>query len=283
MRTFLNCFLVMTVLGFCGSLAAADHHDGYVFRGGKVLMFKEGRETPVTAEVTLRNGARILPDGFIVYKDGRRERWVEERWISFDGEFIVADAGVDAVPVFAEDFEGYYVDAGRVYVVRDRRPVLITTEVVFTDGSRLTPDGFLVVKGGERTRLEAGQRFSREGRRLEVKAAVGVGGRDRNTRTERNERAIDTSRKVEDAAHRTTEQRTTTTEKRETPPAATTPPATTRETPPARTPAAENRERAAEKRESVQERHEEKRDERGNTNTRTEQKTESTEKREERK
>jgi len=265
MRTFLNCFLVMTVIGFCGSLAAADHghRDGYVFRGGKVLMFKEGRESAVTAEVTLHNGARILPDGFIVYKDGRRERFVEDRWIGFDGEFIVADAE----PVFVDDFDGYYVESGRVYVVRDRRPVLVTTEVVFTDGSRLSPDGFIVLKGGGRTRLENGQRFSREGRRLEVKAAVRTG--DNN----RNERAIDTSRKVEDrTGNRQVDQKTTTTtEKRETTTPATpatpaTPSVEKRETPPAnpsaanREHAAENRERATEKREAVQERHEEKRE-----------------------
>jgi hypothetical protein len=210
MRKTVKLLLAMSFVTLTWTMSAADgahHKDGYTFRNGKVVLFKEGRETPVTAEVTFRNGSRLLPDGFIVFKDGRRERFVEDRWIDLDGEYVVVDAGID-------DFDGYYLEGGRVYVIRDRRPVLVTVEVTLNDGSRLSPDGTIILKSGTRSRLTEGQRLSREGKIVEHRGTA-------TTRTaESREKPIDTSRKIEDTNAAKTRQveehtRTATPERRE--------------------------------------------------------------------
>src|SRR5947207_15339819 len=86
--------LVLALTLFTWTVYGADVrvHEGYSFRNGKVVMMRDGKESVVGAEVTLRNGARLTPDGFIIFKEGRRERLPETRWIGFDGECIPGDA-----------------------------------------------------------------------------------------------------------------------------------------------------------------------------------------------
>ncbi|HLX65182.1 MAG TPA: DUF6799 domain-containing protein [Planctomycetota bacterium] len=141
--------------------AEGTQKDGYSFKGGKVVMVKDGKESPVTAEVTLRNGSRLTTDGFVILKDGKRERFQENRWIDMDGEYIVADAGTD-------DFDGYCLEDGKVYVMRDRTPTLVTVDVTLDNGSRISADGSIVLKDGTHNRLSEGQRILREGQAVET-------------------------------------------------------------------------------------------------------------------
>ncbi len=159
MRNGVSLLMVLSFAVLSSSIFAAEgaHKDGYTVRGGKVLMMKDGRETPVTAEVTFGNGSRLGLDGFIITREGRRERFQDDRWISLDGDYVVVDATSD-------DFDGYYLDGGRVYVMRDNTPVLLTVDFTFGDGSRLSPDGTIVLRDGSRSRLSEGQRVSKEGK-----------------------------------------------------------------------------------------------------------------------
>jgi len=204
MRNSLKLFVVMCFVGMCWTMNAAEghHRDGYRFRDGKVVLFSGGKESFVTAEVRLKNGARLLPDGFIVFTDGRRERFRDDRWLSLEGEYVV----VEETPVV--DFDGYWVEGGRVYVMRDRRPTLVTVEVSLNDGARIGPDGVLILRDGTRSRLTEGQRVSREGKIVERRET-------NRTTTTTQEKPIDTSRKIEEnAANRQVEQKTTTTTER---------------------------------------------------------------------
>src|ERR1017187_8161870 len=145
MRNWIGLVLGVAVLSL--SMAAAESHkDGYSFKNGKVVMLKGGQESVVTAEVSFNNGSRLLPDGFIVYRDGRRERFEESRWFTMDGDY-------DVVVADADDFDGYYYENGRVYVMRDRRPELVTVEITLNDGLRISPDGFIIQRDGTRNRF----------------------------------------------------------------------------------------------------------------------------------
>jgi hypothetical protein len=152
-------FAVLTSAAFS---AEGAHKDGYSFRNGKVVMMRGGHESFVTAEVTLGNGSRLSPDGFIISREGKRERFQDDRWITLEGDY-------DVVEVASDDFDGYYLEGGQVYVIRDRRPVLVTVEITLNDGSRISPSGEIVLKDGTRNRMSEGQRISKEGKHVEGK------------------------------------------------------------------------------------------------------------------
>lgn len=145
-------------VGVNAGVHTGGHRDGYRYHGGSVVQFRGGVEVPVTSEVTLTNGARILPDGYIVYRDGRRERFVEDRWIGTDGEWVA----VDATPV--DNFEGYYWEDDHLYVIRAGVPTIVTTEVVLDNGTRLLPSGEYITREGVRNRFTAGVEIDLHGR-----------------------------------------------------------------------------------------------------------------------
>ncbi|HLX61965.1 MAG TPA: DUF6799 domain-containing protein [Planctomycetota bacterium] len=191
------CLLALSFAVLSLTLAAAEgtHKDGYTSKGGKVVMLKDGRESPVTAEVTFGNGSRLTADGFIILKDGKRERFQDDRWIDMDGEYIVVAADTD-------DFDGYYYEGGKVYVMRDRTPVLVTADVVLVDGSRISADGSIVLKDGTRNHFSEGQRVSKEGKAVEGKRIA-----PKQTTPDAHETPLNTSRKLEEVKTRQPEEK----------------------------------------------------------------------------
>lgn len=171
----------------CSTLFAAEGHarvsrEGYTFRNGKVMMLKEGKETAVTTEVTLHNGARLLPDGVVIFKDGRRERFPEARLLTLEGEFVAFDA--DVVPSTEVVEEEYYLEGDKVYVIHDNIPTLLSIEVTLSNGSRLEPDGTIITREGTRSRLSAGQRIAKSGKIVERSQTQSRTARDVNAQTQ---------------------------------------------------------------------------------------------------
>ena len=114
-------------------------------RDGKVVVITGATMSPVVGEVTLPTGSRILPEGFIVFPDGRREHLTENRWVGFDGAYVAADP--------TPSFEGYYIESGRTYVMRGSVPTVVTEEVVLDNGIRVLPAGEYITREGERHRF----------------------------------------------------------------------------------------------------------------------------------
>jgi len=151
--------VVLLLISLSGALCAAEtHREGYSFKNGKVVSVRDGKEEVVTAEVSLHNGARLLPDGNVVFRDGRRQRFLENQFLTFDGDFVALDATPDI-----DVTDVYYMEGDRVYVVQNDVPVLLTAEITLGNGSRLLPDGTIVSREGTRTRLNEGQQISKAG------------------------------------------------------------------------------------------------------------------------
>lgn len=167
MRNGVSLLVVFSFAALSWMTVAADggHKDGYSVRGGKVVMLKGGHESFVTAEISFRNGSRLLPDGFLVFGDGRRERFEESRWVTLDGDDFVVETAYD-------DFDGYWYEGGHVYVMRDRRPTIVIIEITLGDGSRLSPDGTIILRDGTRNRFTEGQRISKEGKTVAAKTTT---------------------------------------------------------------------------------------------------------------
>jgi len=61
-------------------------HEMYVFKDGKLMMSKNGKESEVTQDVTLSNGTTIATDGKITWKDGKSEMLKNDEWVSMNGK-----------------------------------------------------------------------------------------------------------------------------------------------------------------------------------------------------
>jgi len=88
--------------------------DGYFMLNGKIMAFRNGNMTEVTAETTLDNGARILPDGTLIQRDGTRSRISNDQFLSLNGEFINnAQKPRESVPAKHEETQPRQPDQNR--------------------------------------------------------------------------------------------------------------------------------------------------------------------------
>jgi len=68
------------------NFTAQNNRDGFFLQNGKVMQFRDGDVTEVTAEVSLSNGSRILPDGTLIAKDGTRSTITANKFVTMDGQ-----------------------------------------------------------------------------------------------------------------------------------------------------------------------------------------------------
>ena len=75
-----------------GGRAGSAGMDGLIVRAGKVLMMKGGKvREPISAAVTMSNGAVVAPDGGVRLADGRRLHLKDGQMVMMDGE--ITDGG----------------------------------------------------------------------------------------------------------------------------------------------------------------------------------------------
>lgn len=61
------------------------------FKGGKVLISKNGTWSELTAAVTTTNGRKVSPDGEVVSKSGKKKKLEEGMMIDKDGQLMDKD------------------------------------------------------------------------------------------------------------------------------------------------------------------------------------------------
>lgn len=65
--------------------------DHIMMQGGRVMLIKEGKSILLDKELTLSNGAKVMPDGTVTMKDGKKTMMKEGEMMSMDGEMIQHD------------------------------------------------------------------------------------------------------------------------------------------------------------------------------------------------
>lgn len=72
------------------SYAGNKMSDGYTMKEGKMMVTKSGDTEPMTKDVTLANGTKVMKDGTVVMKDG-------EKVMLKDGECVCAEGKITSV------------------------------------------------------------------------------------------------------------------------------------------------------------------------------------------
>lgn len=121
----------------------ADH---LALRGVQVLLVKDGDATPLSAEYTLPDAARVAPDGRITGRDGRLRRMLEGQVIKLDGEALQA---TDTVSL-KDGKVVLFKDGGRVELRRGQI-------MAMSDGSKVNGDGYVLKADGTRLSLTEGE------------------------------------------------------------------------------------------------------------------------------
>lgn len=97
MKTTIKILAVtLLFLSFLSTGFAADDKpmmkDHIMMQGGRVLLIKEGKSILLDKELTLSNGAKVMPDGTVTMKDGKKMMMKEGEMMSMDGEIMQHDA-----------------------------------------------------------------------------------------------------------------------------------------------------------------------------------------------
>lgn len=72
--------------------------DGVMMKEGKMYVIKEGQSLLMTREVTLSNGAKVMPEGYIVNKNGSRIMIKDGDFVDMEGSKTSNDGAERAVP-----------------------------------------------------------------------------------------------------------------------------------------------------------------------------------------
>ena len=103
------------------------------FKQGKVLAPKEGKTMETTNDVLVAGIVLVQTNGIFTVNKGKERQLREGQIIGADRMLTSADGSV--VPVT----DHLMVKNGRVLLVKDGAPLLLTAEFRLPDGSRVTP------------------------------------------------------------------------------------------------------------------------------------------------
>jgi uncharacterized protein with beta-barrel porin domain len=62
------------------------NHEMYVLKDGKLMEWKNGKESAVMQEVTLPNGTTITTDGKVTWKDGKSQTLTNGQMVEMNGK-----------------------------------------------------------------------------------------------------------------------------------------------------------------------------------------------------
>lgn len=71
--------------------AKTTMRDHIMMQGQRVLLIKEGKSVLLDKELTLSNGAKVMPDGTVTMKDGKKTMMKEGEMMTMDGEMMQHD------------------------------------------------------------------------------------------------------------------------------------------------------------------------------------------------
>ena len=150
----IQCILAAGLLAAITPLAAADK-DGVVMKDGKLMSQKDGENTEVMEDVTLKDGTKVTRAGDVTSADGTTWKLQEGDKISDDGTFrahVITD--------------GILKKDGKIMTVRAGEKTELSSETTLSDGTKVMTDGTVVSKEGKKWSLKDNDAILSDGRVL---------------------------------------------------------------------------------------------------------------------
>ena len=67
--------ILIAAMLMAGGVAMAQNamsNDGVMMKDGKMMVLKDGKTMPMTKEMTMSDGTKVMPDGSVMKKDGTK-------------------------------------------------------------------------------------------------------------------------------------------------------------------------------------------------------------------
>ncbi len=137
--------------------------DGYFFRDGRVMVYRNGNPTELTQETVFEDGSRLSVDGTLILRDGTRRRFRDNQYVTLDGRILDRER-MNASYREQNTRDGYFMRNGKVMSFRNGNMTELTTETTLDNGTRIMADGTVIMKDGTRSRIGEKQWMSHDGR-----------------------------------------------------------------------------------------------------------------------
>lgn len=128
----------------------AQSMDGYYVEEGKVMVRKDGKSTPMAADMKLEDGTMIMMDGSVKTTEGNTIMLKDGDMLSMDGKISKPTR--------------YAMEDGKMMIKRDGKKMIMTTPAVIGDGTQVMLDGTIMMKDGKTKMLKDGQEVDWDGR-----------------------------------------------------------------------------------------------------------------------
>ncbi len=126
--------------------------DGVLRKDNKVWEVKAGEKSEASGEITLSDGTKVMADGEVISKDGKK-------WQLNDGDAVMQDGRVVA--------EGSLVGWGeKPLVTDDCAGTPLKEEKAFSNGNKVQPDGTILFSDGNKGKLADGDVIQKDGTHL---------------------------------------------------------------------------------------------------------------------
>ncbi len=152
----IQCIVAAGLLSFAAitPLAAADK-DGVVMKDGKLMSHKDGENTELMEDITLKDGTKVTRTGNVTSPDGTT-------WKLQEGD-LIADDGTFQTRVVTD---GIVKKDGKIMSVRAGEKSELTAETTLSDGTKVMTDGSVISKDGKKWSLKDNDAILRDGRVL---------------------------------------------------------------------------------------------------------------------
>jgi len=150
----IQCILAAGLFSFAAITPLAAK-DGVVMKDGKLMSHKDGENTELMEDITLKDGTKVTRTGDVTSADGTTWKLQEGDKITDDGTFrtqVVKD--------------GIIKKEGKIMTVRAGEKTELSAETTLSDGTKVMTDGSVISKEGKKWSLKDNDAILSDGRVL---------------------------------------------------------------------------------------------------------------------
>jgi hypothetical protein len=151
--------IVMKVAKLDGKgLEARVSNDHLVFKGGKMMVVKNGEALVMDKEMLMPNGSKVSKLGQVTRKDGSKLVLKENEKLEMNGELLVDKAKLEI-----DEKNHVIMKNGKMMMVKEGKEFPMTKEVLMPNWSKVLVDGTVEKSDGTKALLKEGERMNMEG------------------------------------------------------------------------------------------------------------------------
>lgn len=123
--------------------------EGITMKNGKLILVKDGTVKTADIETYLKNDIKVSGEGVVQFNDGFKYEIKEGEVVTLDGDLLRRrDDQIDA--------DGVMLRNGKVVKWDRGKPVIVEKGFVMANGSKVSPDGVIILKDGIKIIMQEG-------------------------------------------------------------------------------------------------------------------------------